>query len=78
MDELASSSISNIKNSDDFRNPSKQINKLAKDQEVILEAIMHVNDPQFQRKYIYKLFKSLGEKPLETPSFLPSTSKNTL
>ena len=50
---------------------------LIKDQKVILKAVQYINDSKLQKGYLDRLFKTLEEKPLETPSILYFINNNT-
>ena len=59
VDELFDSDTSASSNSDsETDSPLKKINVLTKDQEIFLELVKHISDPNLQKKYLDKLFKN--------------------
>ena len=80
IDKIATSSMSDPDSSESDK-PSKYINMLTKDQEILLETIKHISDSKLQKEFLDQLLKSLENKFVETPpasfSVLPSTSKNS-
>ncbi|KAH9669770.1 hypothetical protein KPL70_021933 [Citrus sinensis] len=71
--ESVSSSDSDTSNSDSYL---KKINVLTKDQEIFLELVKHISDPNLQKEYLDKLLKTLDSNKAET-SKVPIIKKNS-
>ena len=71
--ESVSSSDSDTSNSYSYL---KKINVLTKDQEIFLELVKHISDPNFQKEYLDKLLKTLDSNKTET-SKVPIAKKNS-
>ena len=54
----------------------KKINVLTKDQETFLELVKHISDPNLQKEYLDKLFKTLDSNKAEI-SKVPIVKKNS-
>ncbi|KAH9735729.1 hypothetical protein KPL71_017843 [Citrus sinensis] len=71
LDDSASSSSDS--ESDSYL---KKINVLTKDQEIFLELVKHISDPNLQKEYLDKLLKTLDSNKAET-SKVPIVKKNS-
>ena len=73
FDSDDSASSSSESESDSFL---KKINVLTKDQEIFLELVKHISDPNLQKEYLDKLLKTLDSNKAET-SKVPIVKKNS-
>ncbi|KAH9679457.1 hypothetical protein KPL71_026142 [Citrus sinensis] len=80
VDELFDSDSSASSNSDSDSDNSylKKINVLTKDQEIFLELVKHISDPNLQKDYLDKLLKSMNSSNIEASSSkIPIVKKNS-
>ncbi|KAH9679745.1 hypothetical protein KPL71_026254 [Citrus sinensis] len=80
VDELFDSDSSTSSNSDSDSDNSylKKINVLTKDQEIFLELVKHISDPNLQKEYLDKLLKTMDSSNTETSSSkIPIVKKNS-
>ncbi|KAH9736447.1 hypothetical protein KPL71_018114 [Citrus sinensis] len=80
VDELFDSDSSASSNSDSDSDNSylKKINILTKDQEIFLELVKHISDPNLQKDYLDKLFKTMDSSNTEASSSkIPIVKKNS-
>ncbi|KAH9679453.1 hypothetical protein KPL71_026141 [Citrus sinensis] len=80
VDELFDSDSSASSNSDSDSDNSylKKINVLTKDQEIFLELVKHISDPNLQKDYLDKLLKSMNSSNTEASSSkIPIVKKNS-
>ncbi|KAH9681568.1 hypothetical protein KPL71_027019 [Citrus sinensis] len=80
VDELFDSDSSASSNSDSDSDNSylKKINVLTKDQEIFLELVKHISDPNLQREYLDKLLKTMDSSNTEASSSkTPIVKKNS-
>ncbi|KAH9792312.1 hypothetical protein KPL71_004068 [Citrus sinensis] len=77
VDELFDSDTSASSSSDsDSDSYLKKINVLTKDQEIFLELVKHISDPNLQKEYLDKLLKTMDSNKAET-SKVPIVKKNS-
>ncbi|KAH9725355.1 hypothetical protein KPL70_007848 [Citrus sinensis] len=77
VDELVDSDDSASSSSDSETDSYlKKINVLTKDQEIFLELVKHISDPNLQKEYLDKLLKTLDSNKAET-SKVPIVKKNS-
>ncbi|KAH9681064.1 hypothetical protein KPL71_026798 [Citrus sinensis] len=77
VDELLDSNTSASSSSDsDSYSYLKKINVLTKDQEIFLELVKHISDPNLQKEYLDKLLKTMDSNKAET-SKVPIVKKNS-
>ncbi|KAH9681061.1 hypothetical protein KPL71_026797 [Citrus sinensis] len=77
VDELLDSDTSASSSSDsDSDSYLKKINVLTKDQEIFLELVKHISDPNLQKEYLDKLLKTMDSNKAET-SKVPIVKKNS-
>ncbi|KAH9769837.1 hypothetical protein KPL71_012161 [Citrus sinensis] len=77
IDELLDSDTSASSSSDsDSDSYLKKINVLTKDQEIFLELVKHISDPNLQKEYLDKLLKTMDSNKAET-SKVPIVKKNS-
>ncbi|KAH9753342.1 hypothetical protein KPL71_015039 [Citrus sinensis] len=77
VDELIDSDDSASSSSDSESDSYlKKINILTKDQEIFLELVKHIYDPNLQKEYLDKLLKTLDSNKAET-SKVPIVKKNS-
>ncbi|KAH9726246.1 hypothetical protein KPL70_008189 [Citrus sinensis] len=77
VDELFDSDTSASSSSDsDSDSYLKKINVLTKDQEIFLELVKHISDPNLQKDYLDKLLKTMDSNKAET-SKVPFVKKNS-
>ncbi|KAH9698350.1 hypothetical protein KPL71_023981 [Citrus sinensis] len=77
VDELIDSDTSAYSSSDSESDSYlKKINVLTKDQEIFLELVKHISDPNLQKEYLDKLLKTLDSNKAET-SKVPIVKKNS-
>ncbi|KAH9777048.1 hypothetical protein KPL71_006899 [Citrus sinensis] len=81
VDELFDSDSSASSNSDSDSDNSflKKINVLTKDQEIFLELVKHISDPNLQKEYLDKLLKTMDSSNTEASSSskIPIVKKNS-
>ncbi|KAH9791249.1 hypothetical protein KPL71_003680 [Citrus sinensis] len=82
VDELFDSDSSASSNSDSDSDDSylKKINVLTKDQEIFLELVKHISDPNLQKEYLDKLLKTMDSSKTEASSSsskIPIVKKNS-
>ncbi|KAH9698194.1 hypothetical protein KPL71_023924 [Citrus sinensis] len=80
VDELFDSDSSASSNSDSDSDNSylKKINVLTKDQEIFLELVKHISDPNLQKDYLDKLLKTMDSSNTEASSSkIPIVKKNS-
>ncbi|KAH9696694.1 hypothetical protein KPL71_023272 [Citrus sinensis] len=77
VDELFDSDTSASSSTDsDSDSYLKKINVLTKDQEIFLELVKHISDPNLQKEYLDKLLKTMDSDKTET-SKVPIVKKNS-
>ncbi|KAH9780821.1 protein kinase domain-containing protein [Citrus sinensis] len=77
VDELFESDTSASSSSDsDSDSYLKKINVLTKDQEIFLELVKHISDPNLQKEFLDKLLKTMDSNKAET-SKVPIVKKNS-
>ncbi|KAH9781409.1 hypothetical protein KPL71_008454 [Citrus sinensis] len=77
VDELIDLDTSAYNNSDSESDSYlKKINVLTKDQEIFLELVKHISDPNLQKEYLDKLLKTLDSNKAET-SKIPIVKKSS-
>ncbi|KAH9681461.1 hypothetical protein KPL71_026986 [Citrus sinensis] len=77
VDELFDSDTSASSSSDsDSDSYLKKINVLTKDQEIFLELVKHISDPNLQKEYLDKLLKTMDSNKAETFK-VPIVKKNS-
>ncbi|XP_050222327.1 uncharacterized protein LOC126672420 [Mercurialis annua] len=74
LDELVTTSSSSSDSNSDDDYESKHVNVLIKEQNLILDVIQHISNPQKQKKCLDQLKKSLEEEPKTVETNIPSTS----
>ncbi|KAH9735172.1 hypothetical protein KPL71_017654 [Citrus sinensis] len=80
VDELfdSDSSASSNSNSDSNNSYLKKINVLTKDQEIFLELVKHISDPNLQKDYLDKILKTMDSSNTEASSSkVPIVKKNS-
>ncbi|XP_050217639.1 uncharacterized protein LOC126668490 [Mercurialis annua] len=74
FDELVTTFSSGSDSNSDDDSESKHVNVLTKEQNLILDVIQHISNPEMQKKCLDQLKKSLEEEPKTVETNIPSTS----